>query len=384
MKLLIASDCFLPRWDGISRFLYELLPSLKNHFELTVIAPEFKGRGPKLPKVKLIRIKTYNFQIGDYSPPKIRSRLIYEEIKKNDIIFIQTLGPIGAVAARHAAKLNKKLVSYIHSFEWELFSNSITENKTVRKSVHHITKHFVKRIYNKADLLILPSRRTGTTIKRIGITTPTRIVPLGVDTKLFSPPLSRLTAKKEIGIKQPYLIGYAGRIGREKDISTLIKAYKEIRKTRTDIGCVIIGTGIPIYDDAIKEAGIRRFGKTNTIEKYLKAMDIYVLPSLTETSSLSTMEAMGCGAVPIVTGVGETKNYVKSGKTGYKFQVGNHLSLAKKIMDAIDKGNLRKISVNARKEIVKRYDWSKTEKGLVGALKKAAQKKLLKISHRDF
>jgi len=46
-------------------------------------------------------------------------------------------------------------------------------------------------------------------------------------------------------------------------------------------------------------------------------MDIYVLPSLTETTSLSTMEAMSCGAVPVTTPVGHLKEYIVEGKMDF-------------------------------------------------------------------
>ncbi len=55
-KLLITTDCFLPRWDGVARFLSELLPSLKNHFDVTVIATKFQGKIQKFTLVKIIRM----------------------------------------------------------------------------------------------------------------------------------------------------------------------------------------------------------------------------------------------------------------------------------------------------------------------------------------
>ena len=52
-KLLIATDNFLPRWDGIARFLVELIPALTHKFDVTIVAPRFPGRIPDLP-VKLV------------------------------------------------------------------------------------------------------------------------------------------------------------------------------------------------------------------------------------------------------------------------------------------------------------------------------------------
>ncbi len=60
-------------------------------------------------------------------------------------------------------------------------------------------------------------------------------------------------------------------------------------------------------------------------------MDCYVLPSLTETTSLSTLEAMSCGLAVFATRVGYIKNYIKEGENGYLFPKKNAYLLSKKL-----------------------------------------------------
>ena len=43
-KLLITTDSFLPRIDGVARFLMEMIPLLSEHFTITVVAPDFPGQ----------------------------------------------------------------------------------------------------------------------------------------------------------------------------------------------------------------------------------------------------------------------------------------------------------------------------------------------------
>ena len=40
-KLLLITDNYAPRIDGIARFLIELIPYLKKHFEVKVLATAF-------------------------------------------------------------------------------------------------------------------------------------------------------------------------------------------------------------------------------------------------------------------------------------------------------------------------------------------------------
>ena len=45
-KLLITTDNFLPRIDGVSIFLSKIIPELAKKFDITIIAPNY-GQSPK-------------------------------------------------------------------------------------------------------------------------------------------------------------------------------------------------------------------------------------------------------------------------------------------------------------------------------------------------
>ena len=45
----------MPRWDGITRFLSEIIPKLKDEFKITIIAPEFPGSFKGIEGVDVIR-----------------------------------------------------------------------------------------------------------------------------------------------------------------------------------------------------------------------------------------------------------------------------------------------------------------------------------------
>src|SRR3989344_3246356 len=101
-NLLIATDSFLPRWDGIARFLIELIPKLREHFKVTVVAPDFKGKEVHIDDVEIVRIPISRFAVGDYQIPKIKRKKIEELVANADIVFTQSVGPIGSIAIRQA------------------------------------------------------------------------------------------------------------------------------------------------------------------------------------------------------------------------------------------------------------------------------------------
>ncbi|NQV08775.1 glycosyltransferase family 4 protein [Candidatus Woesearchaeota archaeon] len=359
-KLLIATDNFLPRWDGISRFLLEIIPHLKDDFDITVLAPKFKGKFKKPAGIDVVRFDTFNIQLGDFYPAKPSIKKIKEYIAETDIVWTQGLGPIGALSIIYGKKLGKKVVSYVHSIEWELFSKSIRFFKSL---VHYMTEIFAKMLYNKSSLILAPSLEVKEILNWIGVKTKIKVVHLGIDTSVFKPADNKKEAKKKIGVgPETKVIGFSGRIAREKDLMTLYRAFLKLERDYKDVILLIVGEGLEnlkkIFD--IKP-NIKAVGAVDNVVPYLQAMDIFVLPSLTETSSLATMEAMACETAIVTTKVGYVKRYIKDKFNGVFFPKKNDLVLSLKLKWLFDNEYPRNMMAkNARKTIVDNYQWHKT------------------------
>jgi glycosyltransferase involved in cell wall biosynthesis len=364
-KLLIATDNFFPRWDGIVRFLSEIIPRLKDKYDITVIAPDFghydTGWGDS---VRIIKIPVQKLRVGDFNPAKIKYSIIKKEVRKTDIVFSQTIGPIGFLTITAARRNRKKVVSFIHSIEWELVTRAMGLS-LLKKYLTKVTKGVVRRIYKKSDLLIVPAESIGEMLSWQKIKTKKKVIHLGVDTRKFIPPASKSEAKKHIGLDpETLIIGQHGRIGREKDLPTLLRAYIIVKKTYPKTLLLIIGEGVEsIKKKLLQVDGVILPGATNNVVPYLQAMDIYCLPSLTETTSLATLEAMACGVPVIATKVGFVRDYIKPQKNGLFFSERNSYDLARQIMFLIREEILRKkISLEARKTVEKSFNWDKTSK----------------------
>jgi len=174
--------------------------------------------------------------------------------------------------------------------------------------------------------------------------------------------LSKYGAKKTIKIMpNKKIIGFCGRIGREKDLPTLIRAFKKIRIHQKNIVLLIVGTGIE--EEVGKDIHMIVTGAVSNVVPYLQAMDIFVLPSLTETSSLATMEAMSVGLPVVVTPVGMIREYIEDGKNGLIFPRGSASSLYEKLEGLLADEKLRaSLGREARRTIKIRYQWIITAK----------------------
>jgi glycosyltransferase involved in cell wall biosynthesis len=358
-RLLISTDAFLPHWDGVARFLAEIIPRLKDDYNITVVCPEFEGSKPEIEDVKIIRMPLLKIRVADTYLTKPQFKRIKKIVEKQDIVFNQTIGPIGYAAIKAAKKLRKPVISYIHIIEWDIVPKSVMH---FRWFWGRIVKRFARKLYNKCNLLLVPSSEAAATLRKNRIKAVKGVVHLGINSEKFIP-ADRAEAKKKSGIdSKDFVIGYCGRLGREKNLVTLYRAFVQLQKERKKVKLLVVGSGVEDVEELFKgKQGVVFTGSKDNVVPYLQAMDIYVLPSLVETTSLSTMEAMSCGCAVLVTKVGLIKEYVRHRKNGMFFPTRNTYMLRKRIEELIDKKELREnLGRNARETIVRNYSWERT------------------------
>lgn len=369
-KLLIATDNFLPRWDGIARFLSEIIPRLSDNYEITVVSPDFGTYED--PNIKIVKIPLTRFKVGDFPVPQLKISIIKKLVEDSDIVFTQTIGPVGMVAINQAKKCNKPIAAFIHSIEWELVPKAVS-NLFLKKYSQILAKKMSKNLYNKCSLLIMPSNNVADLFVWNNIRTKSEVINLGVDTEKFKPPISddaKKELRKQLGLDEnDIIIGYHGRISMEKDLVTLLRAFTRIQMYYADTKLLVVGDGVESIKKQLSRKDVILTGSKNNPVPYLQAMDIYCLTSLTETTCLSMLEAMSCGLPVVSTEVGFIKSYIKNNVNGLFFDKQNPYFLAKQVDRLISDPELRaRLGDNARKTVVERFSWDKTAEGIIKAL----------------
>jgi len=81
---------------------------------------------------------------------------------------------------------------------------------------------------------------------------------------------------------------------------------------------------------------------TNQVAEWLRAMDIFVLPSLSEALSNALMEAMACGCPVVASNVGGNPELVWDGERGLLFESGDADALASALQNLIEDDARRK------------------------------------------
>lgn len=138
---------------------------------------------------------------------------------------------------------------------------------------------------------------------------------VGVDTEVFDPERisdqERNTLKEQMRIQDEAVIGFVGRIVKEKGILELLEAFIRIQKQYPCKLLVIGSAGLGERDEEtfeivkkrIREEGLEKkvilAGHREDIAHLLSVMDLFVLPSYREGMPVSTLEAMAM-ELPVV------------------------------------------------------------------------------------
>jgi glycosyltransferase involved in cell wall biosynthesis len=140
------------------------------------------------------------------------------------------------------------------------------------------------------------------------------VIPNGVDANKYSPGKSNIKAE----LKAERLFVYQGRIAPEKNVESLLRAWKQ-SPMRPGSKLLIVGDGSlkpslePFYGS---ESGVIWFGfvpdEQRRIE-ILRGADVFILPSLVEGLSLSLLEGMACGSACLATDVGADGEVLEQG-----------------------------------------------------------------------
>jgi glycosyltransferase involved in cell wall biosynthesis len=365
-RLLITTDNFLPRWDGISRFLSEIIPRLKADYDITVVAPMYGEI--VIDGVEIVQIPLARRPYGDYTPARFAYKRIARLVQRSDIVFNQALGPIGMCAILAAKRHRRPIVNYIHSVEWELVPKALAPTAALRGPIIPFTKLAARFFYNRCSALIVPSENIAELFSWQRITTPKRVVHLGVDTAKFAPG-DREAAREQLQLPtDAFIVGYHGRIGHEKNLLTLLRAFRRLRAKSKRL--LIVGDGIPaLKSKLLKFNDVIVTGSTNHVVPWLHAMDVYVQPSFTETTSLTVLEAMSCGLPVLSSKVGFIQHYIVDEENGLFFNNKHPYDLFAKIARLHDDPVLRStLGTAARKTVVQKFNWELTAKGIKDVL----------------
>ena len=137
------------------------------------------------------------------------------------------------------------------------------------------------------------------------------------------------------------VFGSVGRLVEVKNYPLLLRAAKKVIAQMPQAKLLLVGAG-PLYPETkalIQELGIKentvfiRWRKN--IPDYIRAMDVFILPSFSEGMSNTILEAMACSRAVVATNVGGNPELVSHEKTGLLVPSDDDKKMAAAILDLL-------------------------------------------------
>jgi glycosyltransferase involved in cell wall biosynthesis len=363
IKLLVVADTYRPKVDGTLVFMNEFLKRVKGSFDISLLVPDMKGRkGKEKFPVTFMKLSKW-LEMSGYPQMKLswsNLRKIKGAVNDTDVVFAQGPALLSYLALYYGHKYGKKTVFYPHVLSWEVFEKHSFFGLT--RFLTPIVKKLSLYFYNKCDKILVPYHGLVEHLKEEGVKAPMQVAKLGVDIKRFSPMKEKSVAKQRIGIHRgKTVIGYVGRLSREKNIGVLVDAFRKLDEPE-QLLLLLVGDGEKEFKKELNlPPNCKITGFVENVQDYLHAMDIFVMPSLTETTSLATLEAMSSGLPVIATKVGFIQKYVQKDHNGMFFPKNSPSMLAIKLEKLVNNGALREeLGDNARKTIAYSFSWERS------------------------
>jgi glycosyltransferase involved in cell wall biosynthesis len=202
-----------------------------------------------------------------------------------------------------------------------------------------------KYVLKKADLVTADAKVTAEAVYNLGVEREKVVIsPMGVEKHLIAG-----QEKSELGsleTEKPYLFILSNRrLEPLYDIATLLKAIPlVIKEAKKDVKFIILGEGsqksqLIHLSRELKIEGYVEFKGVVSREKllqYYRNSDIYVSTSKSDSTSVSLLEAMSFGAIPVVTDIPGNREWIEDHENGFLFPRYDHKALANKIIYAIN------------------------------------------------
>ncbi len=334
MRILIATESFLPRSNGVTNSVLKVGTNLKNlGHDVQILAP---GKGPfeiqglnvdRVPSIAVDSLAQVDF-------PTIRVKEIANRINrfKPDVLHLASPFLLGDQARRVAKQYQIPSVA--------VFQTDVAGfvNHYGLSRISTLVERRIRKIHSTVDLNLAPSTHSMSYLENLGIEN-IKIWGRGVDTGQFNVSYRNEALRQSWGADEnTIVVGFAGRLAPEKCVENLRILHNLESKAGKKVQLVIIGDG-PSRERLANHLPYARFTGHLSGEQLGQAMaslDVLVSTGEKETFCQVIQEAMACQVPVVAPATGGPLDLVEPGCNGYLYQPGSLNDLRNAVQTLID------------------------------------------------
>jgi glycosyltransferase involved in cell wall biosynthesis len=187
-------------------------------------------------------------------------------------------------------------------------------------------------------------------------------IPNGVDTRAETVKPGAARAALGLAVQGP-VIGMLARLAPQKGIADFLHAARIVASGYAEASFVLAGDG-PLRGQAEALRGelsmedrLHLLGHISSPREFMAALDVLVVASTSEGSSVAAMEAMAAGKPVVATAVGGVPEVVTEGETGLLVKPSDPEALAAAVAELLaDPARAREMGERGRQHAAQRFD----------------------------
>ena len=227
----------------------------------------------------------------------LRGFLFQRKMKKEISDFNPDVIHVHLCALEYLSRITKELTGRrilytCHSTPSMMIEDDSSEDKAARVLIKESKMRFVALHKDMAEELNARFEVKNTVVINNGINVE----------RFKSVPESKENIRKSLEIpEEAFVIGHVGRFSKEKNHERIIRVMKQVNEVKENAFLLLVGTGELLSDvesqiesNALSQNTLILSNRTD-IPRLLKAMDVFLLPSLYEGFPISLIEAQAAG-----------------------------------------------------------------------------------------
>jgi glycosyltransferase involved in cell wall biosynthesis len=226
------------------------------------------------------------------------------------------------------------------------------------------------RFYNRVDRVMVPSPSMGDVLRDWGVTKPIGIWSRGINHDRFNPGRRDLQWRRSLGIgDQDVAVSFLGRLVLEKGLGIFADVIAELKARGVPHKVLVIGEGParPWFAERVPEAIFTGFQSGDDLGRAVAGMDVFFMPSVTETFGNVTTEAMAAGVPVVAARATGAVDLVEQGVTGFLVPPTDVRAYADAIQKLIEDPALRHSAGEAGHRAAQRFIWETANQAVLDA-----------------
>jgi len=320
MHIAHFTNTYKPNVNGVVRSVSSFRDALtrlgNNVFVFAQETSDYEDTEPFIFRYPSVKIPTVDYSAVLPVSHSINSTL---PILKLDVIHSNHPVLLGDVAADKAKELDLPLVFTFHT-RYDMYSHYVPFSQSFVKQV---INRGLTQYLQKCNHIVTPTESIRQMLIDSGVRGPITAVPTGIDLRPYQAADGEAIRDK-YGWGQDKVLISVGRMAPEKNWITLLDAVAQVCEQVPNVRLVLLGSGPQVkeLEDHTEKLGINEnvtfvgLVPMDDVPAYLRAADLFVFASISETQGLVTMEAMSAGLPVVAVDATGTSDEVVDGEQG--------------------------------------------------------------------